>query len=234
AHRKQTNTLCSYERSIHIADLIDPWKFKLYSSFFVLSQVSTEKLLILEVNFAYSYFADSVYHWMKSKLCNDKMKAFSTNGSDITISACRKMKMEPYLPSCTKLKSKWIKDINIGTSSKTFIQYDLVKGLEYLPPVDGSIWDVSFQQPSPTICYLLHPSHHHGLSYSVIQMMFSYIYASTVMVLYCTMQEKSVVPWENALHSGCDQYHVLYYTFQRMESSMGILHTGSPDSSGTP
>ena len=28
-------------------------------------------------------------------------------------SACRKMKIDPYLSPCTKLKFKWIKDLNI-------------------------------------------------------------------------------------------------------------------------
>ena len=29
------------------------------------------------------------------------------------MSACRRMQIDPYLSPCTKLKSKWIKDLNI-------------------------------------------------------------------------------------------------------------------------
>ena len=33
------------------------------------------------------------------------------------ISACRRMQIDPYLSPCTKLKSKWIKDLNINPTT---------------------------------------------------------------------------------------------------------------------
>ena len=33
------------------------------------------------------------------------------------MSTCRRMKIDPYLSPCTKLKSKWIKDININLTT---------------------------------------------------------------------------------------------------------------------
>jgi hypothetical protein len=38
---------------------------------------------------------------------------FSTNGAGSTGSACRKMQIGLFLSPCTKLNSKWIKDLHI-------------------------------------------------------------------------------------------------------------------------
>jgi hypothetical protein len=36
--------------------------------------------------------------------------------------ACRRIKMDPYLPLCTKIKSKWIKDLNIKLDTLDLIE----------------------------------------------------------------------------------------------------------------
>ena len=38
------------------------------------------------------------------------------------MSTCRRMKVDPYLSPCTKLKSKWIKDININLTALNLIE----------------------------------------------------------------------------------------------------------------
>ena len=38
------------------------------------------------------------------------------------ISTCRRMKIDPYLSPCTKLKSKWIKDLNIKPATPNLIK----------------------------------------------------------------------------------------------------------------
>jgi hypothetical protein len=40
-----------------------------------------------------------------------KKESISNNGAGIT--ACRRMKIDPYLSPCTKLKFKWTKDFNV-------------------------------------------------------------------------------------------------------------------------
>jgi hypothetical protein len=42
------------------------------------------------------------------------------------------MKIEPYLSPCTKLKSKWIKDLNIKPDTLNLIEDKLGKGLELI------------------------------------------------------------------------------------------------------
>ena len=37
------------------------------------------------------------------------------------MSTCRRMKIEPCLSPCTKLKSKWIKDLNINLTTLNMI-----------------------------------------------------------------------------------------------------------------
>ena len=38
------------------------------------------------------------------------------------MSTCRRMKIDPYLSPCTKLKSKWIKDLNINLTTLNLIE----------------------------------------------------------------------------------------------------------------
>jgi hypothetical protein len=58
----------------------------------------------------------------KLKSYNGQKKASSTNGADLTGSACRRMKMVLYLSPCTKLKPKWIKDLNIKLGTLNVIE----------------------------------------------------------------------------------------------------------------
>ena len=46
------------------------------------------------------------------------------------VSTCRKMKLHVYLSSCTKLKSKWIKDLNIKSDTVNLIEKKLENTLE--------------------------------------------------------------------------------------------------------
>ena len=46
------------------------------------------------------------------------------------ISTCRRMKINPYLSPCTKLKSKWIKDLNIKTATLNVIEEKVGSTLE--------------------------------------------------------------------------------------------------------
>ena len=46
------------------------------------------------------------------------------------ISTCRRMKIDPYLSPCIKLKSKWIKDLNIKPSTLNLIDEKMGSTLE--------------------------------------------------------------------------------------------------------
>ena len=46
------------------------------------------------------------------------------------ISTCRRMKIDPYLSSCTKLKSKWIKDLNIKPATLNLTEEKVGSTLE--------------------------------------------------------------------------------------------------------
>jgi hypothetical protein len=47
-------------------------------------------------------------------------------------SVCRKMKIDLYLSSCTKLKSNWIKDLNIKPDTLNQIEEKIGKSLEFI------------------------------------------------------------------------------------------------------
>jgi hypothetical protein len=49
-------------------------------------------------------------------------------------SVCRKMKLDPYMSHCTKLKSKWIKDLNIKPDTLNLIEEKVGKSLELIGP----------------------------------------------------------------------------------------------------
>jgi hypothetical protein len=51
------------------------------------------------------------------------------------ISVCRKMKIHPYLSPCTKLKSKWIKDLNIKPDILNLMEEKVGKSLELIGTV---------------------------------------------------------------------------------------------------
>jgi uncharacterized protein with NRDE domain len=52
----------------------------------------------------------------------------------------RQMETDPYLSSCTKLKSKWIKDLNIKQDTQSLIEEKLEKSLELI----GMVWGWGF------------------------------------------------------------------------------------------
>ena len=45
---------------------------------------------------------------------------------------CRRMKIGPHLSPCTKLKSKWIKDLNIKPNTLNLIEEKVGKSLELI------------------------------------------------------------------------------------------------------
>jgi hypothetical protein len=47
-------------------------------------------------------------------------------------SVCRKMKIDPYLSPCTKLKSKWIKDFHIEPDTLNLIEEKIRKSLKLI------------------------------------------------------------------------------------------------------
>ena len=46
-------------------------------------------------------------------------------------SACRRIKVDPFLPLCTKLKCKWIKDLHIKPSTLKLLEEKVGKTLEH-------------------------------------------------------------------------------------------------------
>jgi hypothetical protein len=53
------------------------------------------------------------------------------------MSACRRMKIDPYLLPCTKLKFKWIKDLNIKPDKLKLIEKKLRNSLEHIGKGDN-------------------------------------------------------------------------------------------------
>jgi hypothetical protein len=47
-------------------------------------------------------------------------------------SACKRMQIDPYLCSCTKFKSKWIKDLHIKPDILNLIEEKSGKSLEHI------------------------------------------------------------------------------------------------------
>ena len=66
----------------------------------------------------------------KLKLYNGKKKASSTNGAGITGYRHEKEKIDPYLSLCTKLKFKWIKDLNINPATLNIIEEKVESNFE--------------------------------------------------------------------------------------------------------
>ena len=46
------------------------------------------------------------------------------------MSTCKRMKVDPYLSPCTKIKSKWIKDSNINLSTLNLIEEKVGSSLQ--------------------------------------------------------------------------------------------------------
>ena len=48
----------------------------------------------------------------------------------VQLTARRRMQIDPFLPSCTKLKSKWIKDLHIKLDTLNLIEEKVGKSIE--------------------------------------------------------------------------------------------------------
>ena len=48
------------------------------------------------------------------------------------MSASRRMQIDPYLSPCTKLKSKWVKDLNINPSTLDLIEEKVGRSFEHM------------------------------------------------------------------------------------------------------
>jgi hypothetical protein len=47
-------------------------------------------------------------------------------------STCRRMRIDPFLPPCTKLKFKWIKDLHIKPDTLNLTEKKVGKSLEHM------------------------------------------------------------------------------------------------------
>jgi hypothetical protein len=53
------------------------------------------------------------------------------------MSTCRRMQIDPYLLPCTKLKSKWIKELNIKLDTINLMEEKMGKSLEHIGTGDN-------------------------------------------------------------------------------------------------
>jgi hypothetical protein len=58
--------------------------------------------------------------------------AFSTNGAGSRQLACTRTQIDPFISPCTKLKSKWIKDLHIKPDTLKLIEKQVGKSLEHM------------------------------------------------------------------------------------------------------
>ena len=56
------------------------------------------------------------------------------------MSTCRRMKIDPYLSPCTKLKSKWIKYLNINPTTLNLIEEKVGGSLQYMSTGDHFLY----------------------------------------------------------------------------------------------
>ena len=77
---------------------------------------------------------DTWFSKKEPKPYNGKKKAFPTNGNGLTgylhVEECKQT--HSYLPPCTQLKSKWIKDLNIKPDTLNLIEEKVENNLEYI------------------------------------------------------------------------------------------------------
>ena len=62
------------------------------------------------------------------------------------MSTCRRMKIDPYLSSCTKLKSKWIKDLTIYQTTLNLIEEKVRSSLQHMGTGDYFLHRTSVAQ----------------------------------------------------------------------------------------
>ena len=53
------------------------------------------------------------------------------------MAACRRIQIDPYLPPCTKLNSKWIKDLKIKPGTMNLIEEKVRNRLELIVKGDN-------------------------------------------------------------------------------------------------
>ena len=56
------------------------------------------------------------------------------------VSSCRRMKIDPYVSPYTKLKSKWIKDLNVNLTILNMIEEEVGSRLQYMGTGDHFLW----------------------------------------------------------------------------------------------
>jgi hypothetical protein len=66
------------------------------------------------------------------KLPRGKKTVYSTNGPVKWLLTNRSMQVDPFLPPCTRLKSKWIKGLNIKPDTLNLLKEKLGKSLEHI------------------------------------------------------------------------------------------------------
>ena len=68
----------------------------------------------------------------EQKPSSGKKTAYSTNGAGTTggIHSCRRMRIDPFLSPCIKVKSKWIKELHIKPETVKLIDEKVGKSLE--------------------------------------------------------------------------------------------------------
>ena len=64
------------------------------------------------------------------KTSGGKKTAFSTNGGGTTDGDCRSMRIDPFLSPCTKVTSKWIKELLIKPETVKLIEEKVGKSLK--------------------------------------------------------------------------------------------------------
>ena len=67
------------------------------------------------------------------------------------MSACRRMQIDPYLSPYTKLKSKWIKDLNIKLHILILIEEKVGDDLELIGTGDNFLYRISIAPPLRSI-----------------------------------------------------------------------------------
>jgi hypothetical protein len=80
----------------------------------------------------YPHAYDHLTFDKQAKTIQRKKTEVSTYDAGSRHSVCRRMQIDSYLSPCTKLKSKWIKDIHIKPDILNLIEEKVGKSLHYL------------------------------------------------------------------------------------------------------